>query len=111
MTVLIGEKILAGKVGPADSFFKRLIGLMGKNQLNENEGLLLFHCSAIHCFFMKFAIDAVYLSSGMKVLGIETLKPWKIGRVFRGAKHVLELPAGFTAGRVTVGDILSIKGL
>ena len=111
MTIRIGEKILADKVRPANRFFERLIGLMGKEQLDENEGLLLFHCSSIHCFFMKFTIDAVYLSTNWKVLGAETLKPWEIGRIVKGAKHVLELKAGSTAGRVAVGDILEIDSL
>lgn len=110
MTIYAREKELADKVQPANSFFKRFIGLMGKKQLNSSEGLLLLSCSSIHCFFMRFPIDAVYLSDDKKVLGIETIKPWRIGRIYRGTRHVLELPAGATAGKVFVGDILKIYG-
>lgn len=81
---------------------------MGKKTLQDQEGLLLFHCSCIHCFFMRFPIDAVYLSAEMKVVGIETLKPWRLGHFFKGAKHVLELPEGFAAGKIAVGDLLKI---
>jgi uncharacterized membrane protein (UPF0127 family) len=109
MTVQIGNKIVADRIQGAESFFTRLIGLMGKKKLENNEGLLLFRCSSIHCFFMRFAIDTVYLSPEMKVLGIETVKPWRIGHFFRGTKHVLELPGGFAAGKIRVGDILTVN--
>ncbi len=109
MTVRIGDKIFADRIQPADRFFARFIGLMGKKKLENNEGLLLFRCSSIHCFFMRFPIDTVYLSAKMEVLGIETVKPWRIGHFFRGTKHVLELPGGFAAGKIRVGDILMIN--
>ncbi|NLJ31881.1 MAG: DUF192 domain-containing protein [Clostridiales bacterium] len=109
MTVMVGQNTLAGHVKPANTFWKRFIGLMGKKQLNQGEGLLLFNCSSIHCFFMKVTIDVIYLSSDRKVLFIETLPPWKIGHFVRGAKHVLELPAGSAAGKISVGDTLTIE--
>ncbi|HEX3039873.1 MAG TPA: DUF192 domain-containing protein [Caproiciproducens sp.] len=109
MTVQIGNKILADRIQPANSFLTRLIGLMGRKELKHNEGLLLFRCSSIHCFFMRFPIDTVYLSAKMEVLGIETVKPWRIGHIFRGTKHVLELPGGFAAVKIRVGDILVIN--
>ena len=61
MTVRCEGQILGDKIKHADSFFKRFIGLMGKKQLGQGEGLLL-NCSSIHCFFMKIPIDAVYIS-------------------------------------------------
>lgn len=109
MLVLNGKNILADKVNLANSFYKRFRGLMGRKKLDEGEALLLLYCPSIHCFFMKIAIDAVYLSADMKVIGIETLKPWRIGRIFRGTRHVLELPAGTAVTRLTVGDKLLLK--
>lgn len=108
MRIISGKVTIASDVQPADNFIRRFIGLMGKKQLLPNEGLMLFHCSSIHCFFMKIPIDAVYLSADMTVVGIETLKPWSIGRLFRQTRHVLELPAGSTEGKITVGDTLEI---
>ncbi len=78
----------------ADSFLTRLKGLMFKKGLNEKEGLLLKHCSSIHCFFMRFNIDAVYLNGDFTVVGKETVRPWHIGKMFSGAKHVLEVSEG-----------------
>jgi uncharacterized protein len=45
-------------------------------------------------FFMRFPIDAVFLDRDLVVLNISAdLKPWRTARQ-RGAKAVLELPAG-----------------
>lgn len=78
----------------ADDFWQRFCGLMGRKQLEDGEGLLLRHCSSIHTCFMKFSIDVVYLDRNFKVLDYETVRPWKIGSLIKGAHHVLELPAG-----------------
>ncbi len=105
MVISCGGRVLADKVEAADTFLKRFRGLMGRKSLADGEGLLLLNCSSIHCFFMKIAIDAVYLSEDMTVLGKETLAPWKIGGRFQKTAHVLELAAG--AADVAVGQSLN----
>ena len=85
---------VADRVSVADKFFARFRGLMLRKSLAPGEGLLLKDCSVIHCCFMRFPIDVVYLDSGMRVVGIETVKPWRLGGMFPGVKHVLELGAG-----------------
>jgi uncharacterized membrane protein (UPF0127 family) len=43
---------------------------------------------------MRFPIDAVFLNRELVVVGVETdLRPWRVA-ARRGAKAVLELPAG-----------------
>ncbi len=106
MIVRCGDRIIADRVKPANTFFDRFIGLMGKRALGDGEGLLLIDCSSIHCFFMRITIDAVYLSKDLTVLGIETLRPWQIGRRIRHASHVLELPSA--PEWLSVGDVLDI---
>lgn len=78
----------------ADTFFRRFRGLMLRKSLNPGEGLLLQNCSSIHCCFMRFSIDVVYLSEEMDVVKIETVKPWRIGSFVPGAAHVLEMEEG-----------------
>ncbi len=104
--VLINGIEIADKVIVADTYFKRLRGLLGKTHLNPGEGLLLTHCSSVHCFFMKFTIDIVYLSEDMVILGTETISPWRIGKFFRGTEHILELEEGVLGTQLKKGDQL-----
>lgn len=99
---------IADAVSVADSFFTRFRGLMLRKTLSPGEGLLLRKCSSIHCCFMRFPIDVIYLSKDMTVVGIETVKPWRVGRIFPGAKHVLELEENRGSG-LQVGMKLTWK--
>lgn len=78
----------------AADFWQRFCGLMGRKQLADGTGLLLKNCSSIHTCFMKFPIDVVYLDRNFKVLNYETVRPWKLGSLIKGVRHVLELPEG-----------------
>ena len=101
-------RLCASYVFKADTFFARLRGLMFRSALMPGEGLLLSGCSAIHCCFMRFPIDAVYLSKNMTVIARETVKPWRVGRIFRGTKNVLELEAG-AAAMLENGETIEIR--
>jgi uncharacterized membrane protein (UPF0127 family) len=92
----------------ADSPVTRLRGLLGRDGLEQGEGLLLRPASSIHTFFMRFPIDVVFLDRALVVLGIQdTIDPWRAASQ-RGAKAVLELPAGESSLRgLKVGDQLS----
>lgn len=87
----------AGPVYIADTFRARFRGLMLRKSLIPGEGLLLRDCSAIHCCFMRFPIDVVYLDGDMNVVDVETVRPWRLGKCLRGVKHVLELEQGGAA--------------
>jgi uncharacterized protein len=91
----------------ADSAWTRTKGLLGRASLGEDEGILLRPGGSIHMFFMRFAIDAVFLDRDLHVLRVAAgLKPWRMASK-RGAKAVLELPAGRCAHvGVTQGDRL-----
>jgi uncharacterized membrane protein (UPF0127 family) len=94
----------------ADRPWARMKGLLGRRELTPGEGILLRPASSIHTFFMRFPIDAVFLDRDLCVLAISAgLKPWRAaGR--RGARAVLELPAGESERRGTrVGDILRVE--
>jgi len=102
-----GGQLIASRVEMADTFFKRLIGLMGRKNLPAGEGLLLAPCVQIHTCFMRFAIDAVFCDKSGRVLYVkENMKPWRWGRLVRGGYYTLELPGGSLSGRVKKGDEL-----
>jgi uncharacterized protein len=88
----------------------RMRGLLGRSELPPGEGMLLRRAPAIHTFFMRFAIDAVFLDRDMVVIGMESnVAPWRIvGR--RNAWAVLELPAGESMQRgVRPGERLALS--
>ena len=81
----------------ATSLWARTRGLLGRAGLAPDEGLLIPRTSSIHMFFMRFPIDAVFLDRELRVRRIAAdLPPWRIAWA-RGAKSVLELPAGAAA--------------
>jgi uncharacterized protein len=93
----------------ADSFARRLVGLLGRKELNPGDGIVLRPEWSIHTFFMRFPIDAVFLDKSLVVVGIEdAIDPWRTAKQ-RGAKSVLELPAGESSRRgLAVGDRLTL---
>jgi uncharacterized protein len=91
----------------ADTALARMRGLLGRRDLPSGEGILLKPASSVHMAFMRFPIDAVFLDRDLRVVKIASgLKPWRAAGS-RGAKAVLEIPAG-EAGRrdLSVGDRL-----
>ena len=83
----------------ADSFRLRLRGLLGRKSLGGDEGLLLVGSPSIHTSFMKFPIDALFLSRELEVIAVRPeLKPWRISSRWK-AKHILELRSGEAARR------------
>ena len=59
-------------------------------------------------FFMRFAIDAVFVDRAGRVVRVAAdLRPWRFAVAARGARDVLELPAGTAARTGTqAGDVL-----
>jgi Uncharacterized conserved protein len=92
----------------ADTFLARFRGLMGRRELAPGHALLLEGCSSVHMFFMKFALDIVYLDRDFRVLYVETLRPWQIGSLVKGCAHVLELNAGEVCPSWRPGELLSV---
>jgi uncharacterized protein len=88
---------------------RRMRGLLGRSGLPEGEGILLRPAGSIHTFFMRFAIDVVFLDRDLVVVGIEpSLSPWRTASR-RGAKSVVELASGECERRgIEVGDTLAI---
>jgi uncharacterized protein len=86
--------VICARCEMADSLLSRLRGLLGRLELAQDEGLLLTPESSVHTFFMRFPIDLVFLSADLTVLTVrENVRPWRTAG-HRGARSVLELPAG-----------------
>jgi uncharacterized membrane protein (UPF0127 family) len=124
------------RVHTAHGFWGRFRGLMFAPPLASMpalQALLLPRCPSVHGFFMRCALDVVYLHSEcvssrrkagvarLQVTHIAHLKPWRISfgqdwrpeasstsRVLR-SQHALELPAGSVGALgIARGDWLEV---
>ena len=92
------------------------MGLMGRRALASGAGLWLPDSNGIHMMFMRFPIDAVFVGraavdGSRPVLSVHrSLPAWRgLVPLVRGAKGVLELPAGtIDATSTAVGDLVVI---
>jgi uncharacterized membrane protein (UPF0127 family) len=93
----------------AETPLTRLKGLLGRGELERGEGLLLRPASSIHTLFMRFPIDAVWVDHNMTVLKVSAeLRTWRTAAC-KGAKAVVELPAGEAERRgLRAGDRLAL---
>ncbi len=109
MTVLVeGENGFEVEAEIADTFSKRLLGLMFRSGLPIDNGLLLDPCSSIHTFFMRFPIDVVYLDRDNTVLKKETVFPWRLGSFVKGTGRIMELNKN-AARKLEIGKKLDIS--
>lgn len=73
---------------------ERMRGLLGRSELKSNEGLWLDRCASVHTFFMKYALDLVYLDKQGKIVKlVENLPPYRCSGCYK-ATSVVELLAG-----------------
>jgi uncharacterized membrane protein (UPF0127 family) len=94
----------------ADRPLSRMRGLLGRKSLPSGEGILLRPAGSVHTAFMRFPIDVVFLDRDLRVLEIAAdVPPWR-ARAARGAKAVVELPAGESSRRgLRAGDTLTLS--
>jgi uncharacterized membrane protein (UPF0127 family) len=93
-------------------------GLLGRDQLEPGSGMLFENgrftpMMWMHMFFMRFAIDIVFLGRGGKVVKVNrNLKPWRVSSMVFGARLALELPAGAAeASGTEPGDQIKFEPL
>lgn len=78
----------------AQTFFKKLKGLMFAKSLNPSYGLWIQHCKSVHTCFMKFSIDLIFINKKKRIVGlVEDMKPWKLSPLYWKAESVIEVPA------------------
>lgn len=112
MRNLSRDAVLGGAIDIADTSEKRRVGLLRHERLAEGEGLWIVPCESVHTFFMKFAIDLVYVDKKKRVRKVRrAVPPWRLSACL-SAHSILELPAGTIERTGTrPGDELSIEKL
>lgn len=90
--------LVAERLRPAHTHWTRLRGLLGTDSLPPGDGLWLKPCRQVHMFWMRYAIDVVFLDGQHRVLHtVSDLGPGRISPKVARAESVLELPAGTIA--------------
>ena len=74
---------------------QRVRGLLGRECLEDGQGLLFKGCSSLHTFFMRFPIDIVFTDKDGRVLKTAiSVKPFKLVAAPLRAYYAIELPEG-----------------
>ena len=116
---LTKDKILVKNLETADSIGKKTKGLMFRNSLSEDSGLLMVfgyeRRHEIWMFGMRFPIDIVFIDHEKRIVDIKhSVKPmgknpktWKIYRPKQNCRYVLEVNSGLMERTKTeIGDVL-----
>ena len=111
------DTVLAERLESAASLWAKFMGLMGRASLPAGSGLWLPASNGIHMMFMRFPIDAVFVSKRdsdgiRRVKSVHRrLRAWTgVVWLVRGADGVLELPVGtIDATGTAVGDRVEIR--
>lgn len=102
------DTVVGDRIRLAASARDRTVGLLRTPALSAGEGLWIEQAPSIHMFFMRYAIDAVFVDAAGRVTKVvENLRPWRVVWWARGARDCLELPVGAArAAGIEVGDEL-----
>ena len=85
--------------------FPRMKGLLGRERLNEGEGLVITPCSSVHTVGMRFPIDVIFFDKQGRIIAVtRNMKPLRISAWHPRAAGVLEVAAG------TVKDLSARPG-
>jgi uncharacterized protein len=97
----------------ANSYFSRLIGLLGKTRrwCQPGRGLWIVPSHGVHTLGMMFSIDVVFLDREYQVVHLaERMRPFRVSAIELRAVSILELPSHTIAETGTrVGDRLEIR--
>jgi uncharacterized protein len=101
---------LADRADIADTSPARQRGLLKRTGLAEGEGLWIVPCEGVHSFFMKFAIDVVFINKKRVVVKVRpNMVKSRLALSFR-AHSTIELPVGvIEKSRTAKGDQLELE--
>lgn len=106
---------MATEATVADSYFPRLIGLLGRTKrwAQPGRGLWIVPSRGVHTIGMLFPIDLIFLSKEKQVVHVEEhVRPFRISAVSLKTSSILELPAHTIYRTGTkIGDQLEIARL
>jgi uncharacterized membrane protein (UPF0127 family) len=101
---------LADRADIADTSATRKKGLLKHTGLAEGEGLWIVPCEGVHSFFMKFAIDVVFINKKRVVTKVRPNMVASRLALSMRAHSTIELPVGMIEkSKTAVGDQLELE--
>jgi len=86
---------LAEDAALADTFLSRMVGLLRHKELPRGKALIITRCNSIHMWFMRFAIDVVFVDKKNIVVGlVRGIRPFRLSPIFFRAASAIELSEG-----------------
>lgn len=106
-----GGIVIARRVLWATRSGERRKGLLGREQLDRDEGIYIAPTEWVHTFGMRFPIDVAFLSKDGVVLAINhSLRPNRFSKLSWRAQGALELASGCLKESGTdVGDRIEFR--
>ncbi|NCC53168.1 MAG: DUF192 domain-containing protein [Spartobacteria bacterium] len=103
-------EVIFSRLEIADTFVKRLTGLLRHTGLAPEAAMFFPDCRSIHTFFMRFSIDVAFLSRDYTIVEIHPdVGPERIVSCRdRAGCHVLEANAMSMAGTLEINETLQI---
>ncbi len=92
-------QVLLHEVWRTTNAWERGRGLLARPALNPGQGLWIDRCGSIHTWGMRYVLDVVFMNDeGVVLKVVGGLCPFRFAMA-RGARRVLELPAGTPMAR------------
>ncbi len=103
--------VIAHQAKLATSLGQRMKGLLGQASLSDNEALILKPCSSIHTFFMRFAIDVLFIDKNLQIIRlVQNMPPNRTSPIVWASRMAIELPAGkISQTNTQLGNTIAIK--
>lgn len=105
-----GEAVIADDVVWARTLAERLRGLIGRDRLEHGRALVIDGAHQVHTFGLTYSLDVVFCDAEWVVRHVVVdMSPRRVTRWVRGARYVIELPAGSIAPEVHSGASVAIR--
>lgn len=108
-----GKNIGSYRLEVMDTFWKRFMGLMGRDDIPIGNAALFRKCSSIHMFFMKIPLDVIWYGEALPdgrvpVLSVaRAVKPWQLSFGPKRTQGCLEVAAGTVPKNLNAIEIVS----
>lgn len=102
--------VVVGRVEAAFDSEARRRGLLGRDGMPDDEALIIAPCNGVHTFFMRFAIDALFVAKdGRVVKACRGVRPWRIALAWRAFAVIEGAPGLVERSGTRCGDRVALR--